>query len=217
MAFWNCKTRLKRTLKPVGKINGESSELASDNTSTGAKGEDKQQTGARRGPQVQLAPEALDDDGTALSILLSESLGPHGPIMGVAVDQVVVEVAVEQLESAAYTLRDNPELDFNYFRCLATVDYKEYLEFVYLLYSTKFRYQMMLKTRVEYVTGDTPTATVPSMHEIWPAANWHERESHDLFGVFFSGHPNMEPLLLYEEFEGFPGLKSFPFNEYEDW
>ena len=58
---------------------------------------------------------------------------------------------------------------------------------------------------------------VPSVAEIWRTADWHERESHDLFGVLFSGHPNMEPLLLYEGFEGFPGLKSFPFNEYEDW
>lgn len=202
----------------MDEINSESSESeSSGNSPSNANGGDKPQASARRGPQVQLAPEILDDDAKALSALLSESLSPHSPIMGVAVDQVVVEVAVEQLESTAYTLRDNPELNFNYFRCLATVDYKEYLEFVYLLYSTKFRYQMMLTTRVKYATGDIPTATVPSMHEIWPAADWHERESHDLFGVLFSGHPNMEPLLLYEEFEGFPGLKSFPFNEYEDW
>jgi NADH-quinone oxidoreductase subunit C len=203
--------------KPVGKIDGESSEMASTNPSSGSNDEDKPQPNARRGPQIQLAPEALDNDGIALSILLTEALAPHGPVMGVAVDQVVVEVAVEQLEAAAFTLRNNPELNFNYFRCLATVDYQEYLELVYLLYSTEFRYQIMFKTNIEYTSGDIPTVTVPSLHKIWPAADWHERESHDLFGVLFSGHPNMEPLLLYEEFEGFPGLKSFPFNEYEDW
>lgn len=171
----------------------------------------------RRGPQVQLAPEMLDQAGEDLSVLVAGELAVHDPVMGVAVDQVEVEVPLQNLEAAALTLRDNVKLRFNYFRCLATVDYQEYLELVYLLYSTEYRYQIMFKSKVLYTEGGASTATVPSLREIWPAADWHERESHDLFGVLFSGHPNMEPLLLYEEFEGFPGLKSFPFNEYEDW
>jgi len=52
---------------------------------------------------------------------------------------------------------------------------------------------------------------------IWRSANWYEREAHDLFGVEFKGHPNLLPLLLYDEFEGFPGRKSFPFHEYDEW
>lgn len=201
--------------KLVEQDNSQSSESgAANETSSGG---DKPQASARRGPQVQLAPEMLDSDGEELSLLVAESLAAHQPVMGVVIDQVAVEVALENLWGTALTLRDDPQLRFNYFRCLATVDYQEYLEFVYLLYSTTYRYQIMLKTRIDYTDGAVPTATVPSVREIWPAADWHERESHDLFGVLFSGHPNMEPLLLYEGFEGFPGLKSFPFNEYEDW
>ena len=60
-------------------------------------------------------------------------------------------------------------------------------------------------------------ALVPTVSSIWKAANWFERESHDLFGVVFEGHPNLSPLLLYDEFEGHPGLKSFPFHEYDEW
>ncbi len=206
--------------KLVEQDNSQSSEsesVTSSNVSDSGGGEDKTQSAPRRGPQVQLAPEMLDSAGEALSALVAQELVTQAPVMGVAVDQVEVEVAIENLEAAALKLRDDPKLQFNYFRCLATVDYQEYLEFVYLLYSTEYRYQIMLKTRIAYTEGNVPTATAPSVRGIWPAADWHERESHDLFGVLFSGHPNMEPLLLYEGFEGFPGLKSFPFNEYEDW
>ena len=207
-------------LKSVEKDNRDSSESESQTPKDTSPSENdgvKPQATSRRGPPVQLAPEVLGGDGEALSLLVSESLSVYGPIMGVAVDQVVVQVVVENLTVTALKLRDDQRLRFNYFRCLATVDYHQYLEFVYLLYSTEYRYQIMLKTRVDYIEGAAPTAIVPSLSEIWPAADWHERESHDLFGVLFSGHPNMEPLLLYEGFEGFPGLKSFPFNEYEDW
>ena len=58
---------------------------------------------------------------------------------------------------------------------------------------------------------------IDSVTGIWRAANWFERESHDLYGVVFEGHPNLEPLLLYEDFEGYPGRKSFPFHEYKEW
>ena len=49
------------------------------------------------------------------------------------------------------------------------------------------------------------------------AADWHEREAHDLFGVSFEGPPDLAPLLLYDDFEGYPGRKEFPFNEYREF
>ena len=204
--------------KQMEQDSSQSSESTNKDNEAPTQGEEGAPSSApRRGPQVQLAPEMLDQAGEGLSVLVAGALAMHDPVMGVAVDQVEVEVPIQNLEAAALVLRDNVKLRFNYFRCLATVDYQEYLELVYLLYSTEYRYQIMFKSRVPYTEGGASTATVPSLRKIWPAADWHERESHDLFGVFFSGHPNMEPLLLYDEFEGFPGLKSFPFNEYEDW
>ena len=52
---------------------------------------------------------------------------------------------------------------------------------------------------------------------LWAAAAWYERETHDLFGVVFQGNDDLEPLLLYEGFEGHPGLKSFPLNDYDEY
>ena len=58
---------------------------------------------------------------------------------------------------------------------------------------------------------------VPSVISIWRGADWFEREGHDLFGVVFQGIRTLAPLVLYEGFEGHPGLKSFPFHDYEEW
>ncbi|HCH09242.1 MAG TPA: NADH-quinone oxidoreductase subunit C, partial [Dehalococcoidia bacterium] len=74
------------------------------------------------------------------------------------------------------------------------------------------RHKLVVKANV---SPDDPV--VPSLIDVWRGANWYERESHDLFGVSFAGHPNLVPLLLYEGFEGFPGRKNFPFHDYDEW
>mgnify|MGYP000607354304 CR=1 FL=1 len=58
---------------------------------------------------------------------------------------------------------------------------------------------------------------LPSLISVWPGADWYEREGHDLFGVVFDGHPNLTPLILYEGFEGYPGRRSYPFHDYQEW
>ena len=96
--------------------------------------------------------------------------------------------------------------------CLACVDYEEYFEIVYILHSLEPERILAIKTDVPY---DQPT--VPSVASVWRAADWYEREAHDLFGVYFDGHPGLSPLLLYDGFEGFPGRKEYPFNEYQEF
>ena len=92
------------------------------------------------------------------------------------------------------------------------MDYIEYLQVVYHLYSTAMNHKMVLKANV---TLDEPN--LPSVMPVWPGADWFEREAHDLFGVSFEGHPNMTPLLLYEGFDGYPGRKSYEMPEYTEW
>ena len=96
--------------------------------------------------------------------------------------------------------------------CLLVVDYAEQLQVVYILLSLFKGHKAMLKVNVP---ADAPT--VPSVTGLWAGAEWYEREMHDLFGVEFEGNPNTAPLILYEGFEGHPGLKSFPFHEYEEY
>ncbi|GIT45310.1 MAG: hypothetical protein Ct9H300mP11_32460 [Chloroflexota bacterium] len=71
---------------------------------------------------------------------------------------------------------------------------------------------VVLRTNVPF--SDT---LVPPVTSVWRGADWYEREAHDLFGVEFDGHPDMSPLLLYKGFEGFPGRREFPFNEYQEF
>ena len=96
--------------------------------------------------------------------------------------------------------------------CLACVDYQERFELVYFLQSLARERTLVIKAAVPY---DAPS--LPSVADVWPAADWYEREAHDLFGVTFSGHPDLSPLLLYPEFEGFPGRKEYDFYDYREF
>ncbi|GIW11669.1 MAG: hypothetical protein KatS3mg061_2726 [Dehalococcoidia bacterium] len=98
-----------------------------------------------------------------------------------------------------------PALAFDYLRCLSAVDYVDYMEVVYHLFSLRHRQKAVLKTRLV-----EPHLEVDSVVAVWRGADWHEREAADLFGIVFRHHPHLKRLLLPDEFEGFPLRKSYP-------
>ena len=108
--------------------------------------------------------------------------------------------------------KEDPRLAMRQLLCLACVDYQDYLQLVYFLHSLDTDHTLVLKTSVP-----TENPLVPSISGIWRAGEWYEREAHDLFGVEFEGHPGLTPLLLYEGFEGYPGRRDFPFNDYQEY
>jgi NADH-quinone oxidoreductase subunit C len=167
---------------------------------------------SRREAAAPEAPDTLDERARALSALLPTALEGLEVEVGAALDEVVVRVRPEDVSKACRLAKDSPSLDFDYLRCLSAVDYEERIEVVYHLFSLQKRHKMVIKTSVS--PNDT---TVPSVVSVWRAADWFEREAHDLYGVVFEGHPDLAPLLLYEGFEGFPGRKSFPFHDYDEW
>ena len=166
----------------------------------------------RREPEVPQAPVALDQRGEALSKLLPEVLRDFDIEMSAAVDEVIAIVNPTDILAVCRLVREDPRLDFDYLRCVSVVDYVERLEVVYHLFSLANRHKAVIKTSV---SPDDPQ--VPSVVPVWRGADWFEREGHDLFGVVFEGHPDLAPLLLYEGFEGYPGRKSFPFHDYDEW
>jgi NADH-quinone oxidoreductase subunit C len=106
------------------------------------------------------------------------------------------------------TLRDDPELAFDFLMDVTAVDYigrVPRFEVVYHLYSLEKNHRVRIKVPLE--EGDPK---LPSVVTLWPGANWLERETWDLYGIVFDGHPDLKRIYLYEEFQGHPLRKDYP-------
>ncbi len=144
---------------------------------------------------------------------------------GEAVTNVVVDghhphaiVAVERWRDIARFLRDDERLGFDWLRCLSGVDHLEdkLLTAVYDLHATQppetpggmwsIRHEIAIKVRVD---RDNPH--IPSVADLWPAADWHEREAFDMFGFIFDGHPDLRRILCCEDWVGHPLRKDYEF------
>jgi len=126
-----------------------------------------------------------------------------GGVVESAAESLLVE-AESLLEIAAY-LKNTPGLDFNYLTAVSGVDYLDCFEVVYQLTSLEHNHSLVLKTRC--YQRDNPT--LPSVVGLWRAADFQEREIYDLFGISFTGHPNLKRIFLWEGFEGHPLRKDF--------
>ena len=118
----------------------------------------------------------------------------------------VVTVAPSRYRELITVLRDDPEFDCDYFDFISAVDFPDAGEFevVVHVYSTAHNHHVRVKLRVP-----REGATVPTIHDVYPGANWHERETWELFGIVFEGHPHLVKLVLPEPFEGYPLRKDF--------
>jgi NADH-quinone oxidoreductase subunit C len=122
--------------------------------------------------------------------------------------QPTIYAARDDMPELARALRDRPELAYTLLIELTAVDYwprEPRFEIVYLLVSIVHRRRLRLKVRLH---GDD--ARVATACDVWPAANWLEREVWDLFGIVFEGHPDPRRLLMPEDWEGFPLRKDYP-------
>ncbi len=108
-------------------------------------------------------------------------------------------------------LRDDPAWQFNMLHCVSGIDQGEKLGVVYHLFSLTKRHFAVLKTEVP-----KESATVPSLTSVWPAADWLERETYDLLGVRFEGHPDLRRILLPEDWEGHPLWKDYEMPGHEE-
>lgn len=118
-------------------------------------------------------------------------------------------VETNKIFDVCYTLRDKEEFLFDYLMCLSGMDLGENVSVVYHLYSMKFKHKIILK-----IITPKSEAKVPSVERIWRTADWHERETFDLFGVDFVGHHNLIRILCPYDWEGFPLRKDYETPEY---
>ena len=129
----------------------------------------------------------------------------EGVTAEVTFGQVTVDVAARQWLEAATFVRDDQALACCYFDWLSAYDDGDAgLAIVLHVWSNAHRHHLLLRTHVDRDGGTLDTVT-----GVWPGANWHERETFEMFGVAFVGHPNLVPLLLPEGFEGNPLRKEF--------
>ena len=187
------------------------------------------------GPDLSsLAAEARESLDSAMT-----ALAPYDPQPGTLSDLPQLTVDRRHLLEVCQAMKDDERIGAKMLLCLAAVDYipnfgaptharrpaadaeEEHedepepvgrLEVVYFLQSLEPERTLVLKTQAPY---DDPV--VPSVTSVWRAADWYEREAHDMYGLSFDGHPDMSPLLLYDDFEGHPGRKDFPFYEYREF
>ena len=148
--------------------------------------------------------------------VLQRVAAPHVVASGGRDDLPWVETKPEHLVDVARRFKEHRDLRMEMLHCLFAVDYEDHIEIVCILLSLASNRKAMLKVNLP-LAGEADQPRLPSLTPVWEAAGWYERETHDLFGVVFEGNPDMTPLLLYEGFEGFPGRKSFPFHEYEEY
>jgi NADH-quinone oxidoreductase subunit C len=114
-------------------------------------------------------------------------------------------------KSVALWLRDSPETQMNVLVDLTAVDFPNEtprFEVVAHLLSLVRGHRLRLKARVGAADGDG--AEIESLTELWASANWAERETWDMFGIRFVGHPDLRRILTYPEFEGHPLRKDYP-------
>lgn len=128
------------------------------------------------------------------------------------VDWYTLTVRREDLIELCRTIKTDNDLDFDFLTDLSGVDYLEYMEAVYHLYSYDKQHKLCLKVRV---TREDPK--IPSVVSLWSTADWHEREAYDLFGIIFEGHPNLKRILCADDFPGHAFRKDFPLENDEEY
>lgn len=171
---------------------------------------------------------------------LQTDLANHITELSSAYGEVTIECEVQNLLPIMLELRDREEFSFNQLIDLCGVDYLQYGDYdwetesatehgfsrgverqeakayalnkprfavVYHLLSTKKNHRLRVKLFV-----DEAHLVVPSVHHLWKAANWFERESYDLYGILFEGHPDLRRILTDYGFIGHPFRKDFPLS-----
>lgn len=123
----------------------------------------------------------------------------------ITIEGTSLVIPKERWFQIAKVLKEDSQYSFDYLSSVTGVDYKEYLEVVYHLYSIeKKEGPLTVKVRT-----DTEKSLVPSVTPIWRSAEFQEREAYDLVGINFEGHPDLRRILMWDEFQHHPLRKSY--------
>jgi len=144
--------------------------------------------------------------GQELLASLGKFLGPKILSQAQFRGETTYTLASEDLREIAKSCRD--DLSFDYLIDITSIDNfgeEPRFEIVYELYSMTLAVHLRLKLRVSEEVG-----AVDTVADIWPTANWHEREIYDMMGIKFNGHPDLRRILMWDGYPYFPLRKEFP-------
>jgi NADH-quinone oxidoreductase subunit C len=137
---------------------------------------------------------------------IAERLADRWPDSVVARGEVTLLVAREELLDLLGSARDDAELSFDFLSSVSATDWPGKDPRFWVIYELRsMEHHHRLRVKVGLREGD---AHLPSVTSMFPTANWHERETFDLFGIVFDGHPDLTRILLPEGWEGHPLLKT---------
>ncbi|MBA3441941.1 MAG: NADH-quinone oxidoreductase subunit C [Pyrinomonadaceae bacterium] len=133
-----------------------------------------------------------------------------------AFGEVTIIIPRDRVVEACRFLKTAPGLEFNFLSDICGADRgpeeEPRFEVNYHLFSTTKHHRLRLKVLLNEEDTHVPTVT-----GVWRTANWHERETFDMFGVIFDGHPDLRRILLPEEWQGHALRKDFPLRGYEPY
>lgn len=150
-----------------------------------------------------------------LKTTIAQLLGNKLIGQNIAHGELTIECKPKDLSEVATLLRDHSALKFEQLIDLCGIDYQEYGEgswqgaryaSVYHLLSVSLNHRIRLRV----FCHDEEFPVLPSLVDVWPVANWFERESFDLYGIMYEGHPDLRRLLTDYGFVGHPFRKDFP-------
>lgn len=148
---------------------------------------------------------ALEDLGAHIRASMTNAIEEVAEQLG----ELTLKVRGEQIATVLTFLRDDPRCKFTTLIDLCGVDYPERskrFEVVYHLLSMQLNQRIRIRLETD---EETP---VPSVAAVWPCADWFEREAFDMYGILFSGHPDLRRILTDYGFQGYPLRKEFPLS-----
>jgi NADH-quinone oxidoreductase subunit C len=171
------------------------------------------QAGPADNPTIS-SPEGATPSPVAAALQREHPAAVHEVIA--ALGETTIIVPREQIVAACTFLKTAPGLAFNFLADLCGFDRgpeaEPRFEVNYHLFSTTKHHRVRLK-----VVLSEDDIHVPTVSTIWRTADWHERETYDLFGVIFDGHPDLRRILLPDDWQGHALRKDFPLRGYEPY
>ena len=161
------------------------------------------------GETTEAAPPPPPTPLELLELAVSTLPGVVG--VKILLGELIVDADRDQIPALMTTLRDDPRFAFEQMMDVCGVDWPERADRFDVVYNLL---SVSLNQRIRVIVTTDDTQPVPSVHAIWPVATWWEREAWDLFGIVFSGQPDLRRILTDYGFEGHPLRKDFPLTGY---